>query len=104
MAAGERPTAVVHPQFVDPSVGLAVGDERDRKIDSSDLTVEVENRLPKAASLAGDVLDVLDQDVVLAEPRVRFDDERLERPLAPDASAYGVVQLGLAGKRIDQRI
>ena len=88
-----------YPQFVDPSVGLLVGDDRDRKIDSSALSVEVENHLLKAASLGDDVLHVLDRMVALAEPRVRFGDECLERPPALDTSAYGVVQLGLAGDK-----
>ncbi len=38
------------------------------------------------------------------EPRAHLGDERLERPRAPDPPAYRVVQLGLAGERLDQRI
>ena len=94
VAAGQRPAAEVHPQFLDASVGLAVGDDRDRKVDSLGLTVEVENHLPKAASLGDDVLDVLDRDVAPREPRFRFGGVRLERPRALDPPAYGVVQLG----------
>ena len=37
------------------------------------------------------VLDVLDRDVALAQPRFRFHDVRLERPRAPDAPADGVM-------------
>jgi hypothetical protein len=83
---------------------VALADDRDRKIYRSGLTVEVENHLPKAAWLGDDTLDVLDRGVALPEPRLRFGDVRLERPRAPDAPAYGMVQLGLAGKRPDQRI
>ena len=104
MAPGQWPAAVVDPQLDDPSVGLLLGDDRDRKIDSFGLAVEVENHLHEAAPPRDDILDVLDRGVALAEPRVRSADVCLECPRAPDASAYGMVQLGLAAKRPDQRI
>lgn len=50
------------------------------------------------------MLDVLDRDVALQEPRARLGDKRPKRLRALDASAYGVVKLGLAGERLDQRI
>ena len=74
------------------------------EVDSSDLTVEVENHLVEALSLGDDVLDVLDRDVVPTEPRARFGHERLERPYALDTPAHGVVQLGHAGEGLHQRI
>ncbi len=98
VAAGQGPAAVVDAQLVNPSVGLLVGHDRDRKIDSPGLTVEVENHLLETARHGNDALDVLDLDVALAEPRVGFDDVGLERPSPPDASAHGVVNLGLAGE------
>ena len=104
MAAGQRPAAEVDPQLVDPSVGLAVGDDRDRKLDSPRLTIEVQDHLLKAASLGNDMLDILDRDVAPSYPRVHLGDERLERSRALDASAHRVVQLRLAGERLDQRI
>ena len=104
VAAVQRPAAEVDPQLVHQSVGHAVGDDRDRQIDSPGLAVEMENHLLEAARLGDDVLDVLDRDVALREPRVRFADERLERPRALDPSSYRVVQLGLAGERLDQRV
>jgi hypothetical protein len=39
-----------------------------------------------------------------SQPRARLGDERPERSLAFDAPDYRVVQLGLAGERLDQRI
>jgi hypothetical protein len=104
VAAGQRPAAPVDPQLVDPSVGLAVGDDRDRNVDVPCLTVEVQDHLLEAASLGDDMLDILDRDAAPAEPRVRFGDERLERPRTLDAPAHGVVQLRLAGEGFDQRI
>jgi hypothetical protein len=102
--AGQRPAAVVDPQFVDPSVRFAVGHDRERKIDSAGFTVEVKNHLLKAASLEDDVLKVLDRGVALREPLPRVGKERLERLRALDASAYRVVHLGLARERLEQRI
>ena len=64
----------------------------------------MKNHLPEAVSLDGYVLDVLDQDIVPPQPSVHFRDELLERPPALDASANRVVQLGLAGERLDQRM
>jgi hypothetical protein len=50
------------------------------------------------------MLDILDRDVAPSYPRVHLGDERFERSRALDACAHGVVQLGLGGKRLDQRI
>src|SRR5205814_6125776 len=63
-----------------------------------------ENHLREAASPGDDVLHVLDRYVAVAEPRVRLGGVCLERPRAPDASPYGMVQLGLAGKRSEHRV
>ena len=64
----------------------------------------MQNHLLEAASLGDDVLNVLDRDVALPEPRLRVREVRLEGPRALDASADRVVQLGLAGERLEQRI
>jgi len=104
MAAGQRPAAVVHPQLLDAPVEPLVGNGRDWKTDPSTLTVQVENHFVKAVSLSGDAVNVLDQDVAPPEPGVQFDDERLERPPAPDASTYRVMQFELAGERSDQLV
>jgi hypothetical protein len=104
VVAGERPVAEVDPQLFDPPVGPEVGHDRDRKIDSSALPVEMENDLLEAVSLSDDVPHVLDQEVVLPEPRAHLGGECLEGPCALDAPADGVVQLGHDGERLDQRI
>jgi hypothetical protein len=91
VAAGKRPAAEVHPQLVDPSVRLLVGDDRDRKIDPPPFSVQVQNHLLEAVPLADEALDVLGRGVALREPTVHFGDIRLERTRALDASAYGVV-------------
>jgi hypothetical protein len=87
VAAGEWPVAAIDPQLVDPPVGPAVGHDRNREVDSSGLTIEVENHLLEALSLGDDVLDVLDRDVVPPESRARFGHERLEGPYALDTPA-----------------
>ena len=104
VTARQRPAAVVHPQLVDPSIGLAVGDDRDRKPDPSGVTIEVDNGLLKPMPLHDHPLDILDRDDALAEHRLHFVEVRLECPRAPDAAAYWVVQFGLAGERPNQRI
>jgi hypothetical protein len=104
VAAPQRPAAVVDPQFDDPPVGLLVGDHQDRKAHSSVLALEVDDHLREAAMVRDDVLDVLDRGVLLLEPGLGCGHVCLERPRAPDAPAYGMVQLGLAGKRPDQGI
>jgi hypothetical protein len=81
-----------------------VGDDRDGKVDSPGLSIDVENHLLKAAWLGDDVLDILDRRAALREPCVRIDHEGLERSKPLDASAQGIVQLGLAGERLDQSI
>jgi hypothetical protein len=50
------------------------------------------------------MLDILDRDVAPSYPRVHLGDERVERSRALDASADGVVHLGLGGEGLDQRI
>src|SRR5205085_18069 len=104
VASRQRPAAVVDPEFEDAPVGLLLRDDRDRKIYRRGLAVEMKNYLREPALPRDDVLDVLDRDVALVKPRVRFCDVCLERPRATDASAYGMVQLGLACKRPNQRI
>ena len=69
VAAGQRHAAVVDPQLVDPPVRFAVGDDHERKRDPAVLTVEVQHHLLEAVSPEDDVLDVLDRDVALHEPR-----------------------------------
>ena len=68
MVACDRPAAEIDPKLVDPQVGPAVGHDRDGKIDSPVLTVEMENDLLEAVSLGDAVPYVLDREVVLAEP------------------------------------
>ena len=86
------------PQLDDASVGPLLGDDGDRKIYPRRLTVEVENHLDETVSPRDGIFNVLDRGGTMAEPGVRFGDVCLERPPTPDASAYGMVQLGLAGK------
>jgi hypothetical protein len=64
----------------------------------------MEDHFLKPVSLGDQVLDVLDRDVALPEPRTHFCHESLERPPALDASAHGVIQLGLPGERFDKCI
>jgi hypothetical protein len=102
VAAGQRPAARVDPELVEPTVELAVGDDRDRKIDSPVLAVEVQKHLPKAVPPGDDALDVVYRNVALLQPRALFSDEGLEGARALDPPAHGVVQLGLAGERVGQ--
>jgi hypothetical protein len=64
----------------------------------------MENDLLEAVSLSDDVSHVLDRKVVMSEPRARFGGERFEGSCPLHAPAYGVVQLGHDGERLDQRI
>jgi hypothetical protein len=72
VAACQRPAAGVDPQLVDPPVGLVIGDDRDREVDSPGLTVKVENHLLEASGLGDDVVHVLDRRVALREPSVHL--------------------------------
>ena len=98
MAAGQCPGAELDPQLVDVAVVLAVGGDRDRKLDSPRLTVEVQDYLLKAVSFGNDMRDILDRDVAASYPGVHLRDERLERARALDASSHGVVRFGLGGE------
>jgi hypothetical protein len=51
---------VVDPQFDEPSVGPAVGDDCDRHGDSPGLTIEVENHLLECPCLRDHVVDGLE--------------------------------------------
>jgi len=54
------------------AVALAVGNDRDRKIDSLRLTIEVQDHLLKAVSFGDDMRDVLDDDVAPSYPGVHL--------------------------------
>ncbi len=79
VAAGQQPAAEVQPQLFDPPVGPAVGDDRDRKIDSSVLIIEMKHELPETVPLGVNALDLLD-GVVPSEPGARFGHERRKGP------------------------
>ena len=68
------------------------------------VAVDVEHDLlDPARTPAGDV-DVLDLDVALRQPRDGLGDVAPERRLALDASAHGVMDLGHARERPDERV
>jgi hypothetical protein len=103
--SGQLPAAVVDPQLGEPPVGRMVADDRERKLDAPvRVVVEVQEHLLEAAGLEDDVVDVVDGDVARLEPRAELRDERPERRLALDATADRVVDDGLAGERLDERI
>jgi hypothetical protein len=64
----------------------------------------MEDHLLDTAGLGDHVVDVLNRGVAFLEPRGGFGDERRERPRTLDASANRMVQLGLAGEGVDQRV
>ena len=65
---------------------------------------EVKHHLLEPVLVEDDVAEVLDRDVVARQPRTRVGHEGRERRDTPDPPAHGVVQLGFAGERLDQRI
>ncbi len=104
MTARHRPAAVVHPQLLDPPIGPAVGDYRDRKTNAPGVTVEMHHVLLKPASLGHNMIDVLNRTDPLAEPDLHLVEVRLECPGATDPPTNRVVQLRLPGEGPKQRI
>jgi hypothetical protein len=104
VAAVQRPRAEVEAQLDDALVLVAVGGERQGKADASAVAVEVEDDLLDAAPMRDEEVDVLDVDVPRVEPGGHVVHEPAERALAPDPPADGVMDLGHARERLDERV
>jgi hypothetical protein len=71
VATGQRPGAGVDTHLDDPGVLVAVGGERQRKLDASVTAVEVSDNLLDPAPRRHDEIDILDGDIALAGTAAR---------------------------------
>jgi hypothetical protein len=81
--AGQRPSAEIDPQLVDPPVGLLVGNDSHGEIHPPGLAAEVQHHLLNAVTLGDGDADVLDRGVAFLEPRLGFGCELGRTPALP---------------------
>ena len=100
----QRPRALVDPNFDDACIAVAVRDDRNRELDATLVAVERQDRLFDPARWRDDSFDVAAEGVALDQPGVGLGHEPLEGAAPLDAATDRVMELGLTGERLHERV